>query len=153
VLVESFGSKPERFSPGLRVFLSRPESGSVVREAVIESGWVHDGHQVLKFEGIDDRTHSDGLRGLEIRIPFEERPPAPEGEYYFSDLIGCRVEALDGRLIGEVKAYHDFGASPLLEVVSGKREILVPFVKGVYRSIDLEGRRIVVDLPEGLEDL
>jgi 16S rRNA processing protein RimM len=153
VLAEPFGSKPERFTTGLRVFLAQAGSNEPGREARIESSWLHDGRLVLKFAGVDTRNDSEALRGLEVRIPLEERPPAPKGEYYFSDLVGCRVDALDGRVIGEVTGYHDFGAAPLLEVRSGKREILVPFVEGIYKEIDLAGHRIVVDLPEGLEDL
>jgi 16S rRNA processing protein RimM len=133
VVVETFGSRPDRFQPGMRVFMN----GSPVE---VESAWVHDGHQVLKF-------------GAELAIPLEERPPAPEGEYYLSDLVGCRVETVEGRHVGEVASYLDQGAQPLLTVKREGREILVPFVEGIYRRVDVDGRLIVVELPEGLEDL
>jgi 16S rRNA processing protein RimM len=114
---------------------------------------MHGEELVLKFEGVGDRTSAEALRGMEIRIPLEERPPAPEGEYYLSDLAGCRMESVDGRLIGEVEGYLDFGAAPLLQVRQGERELLIPFAEGIYRKVDLENRLIVVELPEGLEEL
>jgi 16S rRNA processing protein RimM len=58
-----------------------------------------------------------------------------------------------GREIGEVAAWHDYGAAPLLEVRRGGAEILVPFTRAVWRKVDLANRRIVVELPEGLEEL
>jgi 16S rRNA processing protein RimM len=119
----------------------------------VERAWVHNGELVLKMDGVDTRNDAEALRGAELRIPVEERPPAPEGEYYLSDLVGCRVEWPDGELIGEVIAWHDFGAAPLLQVRKDGREFLVPFTEAYYRAVDVEGKRIVMELPEGLEDL
>ncbi|MBC7924879.1 MAG: 16S rRNA processing protein RimM [Bryobacteraceae bacterium] len=150
VVAELQGSKPERFADGLQVTLVK--SGES-KPAEIEHAWVHDGSLVLKFRGTETRTEAENLRGLDVCIPFAERPPAPEGEYYFSDLVGCKVETPDGRALGEVTAWHEFGAAPLLEVHDGKRELLVPFTTVFYRMVDIPGKRIVTELPDGLEDL
>jgi 16S rRNA processing protein RimM len=146
VVAEMLGSRPDRFQPGMRVFLGD-------KTAEIERSWVHDGDLVLKFRGIDTRTEAEGLRGSEVRIPIEERPPAPEGQYYLSDLVGCTMETVGGDIVGEITRFDDYGAAPLLTVKGGKGEILVPFTDAIYREIDLDRRRIVVELPEGLEDL
>lgn len=145
------GSDPERFQPGMKVTLVGRD---VQRPAEIESVWLHDGALVLKFAGLDTRNDAEELGGLDVCIPLSERPPAPEGEWYFSDLIGCRVETPEGRVLGEVKAWHEYGAAPLLEVRDERnRELLIPFTAAFYRIVDLEGRRIVMEPPEGLEDL
>jgi 16S rRNA processing protein RimM len=120
---------------------------------VIERSWQHGDELVLKFTGLDTRNDAEALRSTELRIPEEERPPLPEGEYYLSDLVGCRMETADGRIVGEVADWQDFGAAPLLVVRSGEREILVPFTVSIYRQVDPQNGRIVVELPEGLEDL
>lgn len=39
-----------------------------------------------------------------------------EGEIYVADLIGMAVVHADGRVLGQVKAAHDFGAGDLIEV-------------------------------------
>lgn len=150
VVVGVEGSDPERFTPGLRTWLLPPDKGGVPRETTVEQAWLHAGELVLKFQGIDDRTAADQIRGFEICIPEDERPPAGEGEYYLSDLIGCRIFTGQGLEVGEVVAWLDFGASPLLQVKQGEEEHLIPWVKGMYRTVDLPGRRIVMDLPEGL---
>jgi ribosomal 30S subunit maturation factor RimM len=49
-----------------------------------------------------------------------------------------------------VTRFEESGGSGLLVV--GK-DLLVPFARAICVEIDLAGRRIVVDLPEGLKDL
>ncbi len=145
------GSEPERFEPGMKVTLV---GKGVEKPAEIERVWQHDGALVLKFAGLDTRDDAEELGGLDVCIPLSERPPAPEGEWYFSELIGCQVETPDGRVLGKVRAWHEYGAAPLLEIRDdADRELLVPFTAAFYRIVDVEGRRIVMELPEGLEDL
>jgi len=151
VAAQPVGSPIERFTPGLRVSLVRDERA--VRTVEIEHAWEREGVLVLKFAGLDTRNDAEELPGLEVCVPFEERRPAPEGEYYFADLIGCRVETPDGRVLGEVADVHEYGAAPLLEVREGNRELLVPFTEAFYKVVDVSGRRIVTEIPEGLEDL
>lgn len=153
VVIESLGSEPDRFQPGLRLYLGAPGEPGLGREAEIESAWLHSGEIVIRFVGVETRNAAEELRGLELRIPETERPPLAEGECYLSDLVGCTMFGTDGREIGEVAAWHHYGAAPLLEVRRGTNEILVPFIPGICREVDLEKRRIVAELPEGLENL
>jgi 16S rRNA processing protein RimM len=153
VVIESLGSEPDRFQPGLRVSLSPPNVSEPAREEEIDCAWRNNDEIIVRFRGIETRTAAEALRGLELRIPESERAALPEGEYYLSDLVGCVVAHADGRVIGEVAAWHDYGAAPLLEVRRGGAEILVPFTRAMWREVDLENRRIVVELPEGLEEL
>jgi 16S rRNA processing protein RimM len=136
----------------LRVFAFLP-GGADGKPLEIERAWRHQDELVLKFAAVDTRSDAEALRGAELRIPEEERPPLPEGEYYLSDLVGCRVETMDGRTVGEVTDWQDYGAAPLLVVRFGEKEILVPFTSAIYRQVEPENGRIVVELPEGLEDL
>jgi len=46
------------------------------------------------------------------------------------------------------------GAGELLEVKRpGGKSALIPFVDGICGEVDIEHKRIVVDLPDGLLDL
>ena len=115
---------------------------------------MHGDQLVFKFRGVDTISDAERLRGAEVLIPIEERAEIPEGEYYQSDLIGCEVIAPDGRLLGIVAGWQETGGTLLVEVrkPDGK-ELLVPFVSAMFHKIDLERKRIEVNLPEGLEDL
>ena len=98
---------------------------------------------VARFEGIDDRTAAEGLRGSLVEIDRAALPPLGEGEYYHSDLIGLGCVDQCGRSIGIVVGVENFGAGDLLEIEIEKgRRSLIPFEPGVA---DLEDGRIVLD--------
>jgi 16S rRNA processing protein RimM len=98
---------------------------------------------VARFEGIDDRSGAEALRGSMIEIDRSALPPLGEGEYYHADLIGMPAVDRQGEPVGTVAAVENFGAGDLLEIEaeSGKRS-LIPFTAGIA---DLEGDRIVLD--------
>ena len=120
----------------------------------VERVWMHGEHLIFKFKGVDSITDAERLAGLDVSIPMEQRAVIAEGEYYQSDLVGCDVLDETGRPIGTVEGWQETGG-PLLVAVrtaSGK-ELLIPFANSIFTKIDLERRRIVVTLPEGLLDL
>ena len=102
---------------------------------------------VARFEGIDDRSAAEALRGSLIEIERSALPPLEEGEYYHADLIGLPAVDRDGKAIGSVVAVENYGAGDLLEVeLPGGRRALIPFRPGIA---DLEDGRVVLD-PEFL---
>lgn len=151
IFADPLGTSPDRFQPGLAVWLF-PKDAAEGRPAVVERSWTHNGRLVLKFESMNRRTEAEQIEQQEIRIPIEQRPPAPDGQVYLSDLLGYSVQTRDGQPLGEVRAWYDHGGPAVLEVV-GDREILVPFVPQICVEVDSQARRMVVDLPDGLEDL
>ena len=78
-------------------------------------------------------------------------PPAPPGELYTYQLIGCHVELPDGEVIGRVREIWDAPAHPLL-VVDGpeQRDRLIPMP--LAREIDVAAHRIVIEDRPGLID-
>jgi 16S rRNA processing protein RimM len=114
----------------------------------VERAWTHKDRLILKFRGVDTRTDAEKLEGAEVSIPAEERPPAPEGEYYLADLVGCEVFDAD-RCIGVVTGWQDHGGPALLEV----GDLLIPFARSICVDIDVKTRRIQVTPPEGLLEL
>jgi len=118
----------------------------------VEQVWYHGGTPVLKFGGIDSIEAAEMWAGADILVPESERVQAEDGEFFYSDLIGCKVVA--DRLIGVVGGIEDYGSAPLLKVhAEGGREILIPFALSICREIDVAARVIRVVLPDGLLDL
>ena len=102
---------------------------------------------VARFEGIDDRSAAEALRGSLIEIDRSALPPLGEGEYYHADLIGIPAVDRQGEPVGTVAAVENFGAGDLLEIeAEGGKRSLIPFTAGIA---DLEDGRIVLD-PEFL---
>ena len=96
---------------------------------------------------------AEALAGSELRISDAALQPLPTGSYYHHDLIGCSVETLHGEKIGRVSAVDGDEAGSRLVVQARTGEVLIPMVEGICRSVDVPGKRIVVEPPEGLLDL
>ena len=96
---------------------------------------------ILRLEGCTSRDDADALRGTALLVPVEEAPPLEEGEFWAHDLVGCEV--VDGsEPVGVVARMVALPSCEALEV--GERPI--PLVRDAVRSVDLESRRIDVDL-------
>ena len=105
---------------------------------------LHGNGLVALFEGVEDRDAALALKGREIAIPRDWLPPAPENQYYWSDLIGLTVVNQQGIVLGEVAQLLEAGAHDVL-VVRGERERLLPFVGQIVLDVDLAARRVLVD--------
>jgi 16S rRNA processing protein RimM len=92
---------------------------------------------VARFEGIDERSAAEGLRGSLVEVDRSALPPLEDGEYYHADLIG--LEAVDGagNRIGTVVAVENYGAGDLLEIELPKgKTSLIPFREGIADLVD-----------------
>ena len=142
----------ERFSEVHDVTLVSPDESNT-REAKIESSRAHGDRALLKFAGIETPEEMALFRGWTIEIPESEaRKPKPD-EYFLHDLIGLTLVDESGAERGRVTDAYEGGGGVLLEVEHGPRKFEVPFAAGICKTIDIAGKRIVVDLPEGIDDL
>jgi 16S rRNA processing protein RimM len=107
-----------------------------------------------RLAGIADRTAAEALRGVELYVSRECLPPPDEDEWYYDDLVGLAAISPEGAAIGEVIAVQNYGAGDLLEIrVSGERQtLLVPFTEAAVPQVDIAAGRVVVRLPEDVED-
>jgi 16S rRNA processing protein RimM len=93
---------------------------------------------IVRLSGCSSREDAEALRGADLLVP---AAPLEDDEYWASDLVGCSV--VDGsRFVGEVARMVALPSCEALEV----GELLIPMVRDAIRSIDLEARRIDVDM-------
>ena len=92
---------------------------------------------IARFEGIDDRSAAEALRGVLVEVDRSVLPPLEEGEYYHADLIGLEAVDGDGNRVGSVAAVENYGAGDLLEIErpDGKTS-LIPFREGIADLVD-----------------
>jgi 16S rRNA processing protein RimM len=107
----------------------------------------------VRFVGVDDRDEAAQLRGASLEIETELVPPSPPGSYYYYQLVGCRCQDRGSGHIGEVAEVIEDGGGLLLSVVTDGCSFLIPFVEDFIKLIDLDERRIEMDLPAGLLEL
>ena len=119
------------------------EGGGTVE---IERAKLHGASLVCKPRGSDDRDDALAFRGREIFVSRADFPRGDPAEFYWIDLVGCRVSNRDGVALGTVTSVEDYGAHPLLRLDDGEGgERMIPFVSTWIVSVDLAGRAIVAD--------
>jgi 16S rRNA processing protein RimM len=97
-----------------------------------------DDRPLVRLEGVDDRDAANALRGEPLLASLREAP-LEQDEWLAEDLVGCKVPGL-----GEVTRVVGAPSCDLLEV--GPDAVLVPLVSDAVKAIDLDARRIDVDL-------
>lgn len=148
---------PEKFSERRRLWLIATQGTAAPRQVELLNHWPHKGSLVLHFAGVDSISAAEELVGLIVAIPRSQRVPLGQDEAYISDLIGCTLaDVANGEAshLGEIEDVdRSAGPVPLLVVRGKAGEILIPFAKSYLRKIDLEARRVEMELPQGLADL
>jgi 16S rRNA processing protein RimM len=141
----------ERFSPGAVLLLSG-RAGLPATLTVEGYRW-QNGRLILSVVGIGDRTAAETLRGaiLEAEVDLTE---GDEDEYHDLALVGLSVRRGDGTELGTVgEVLHLPGQDVLAVSRADGAELLVPFVRQIVPEVDIAGGFVVVQLPEGLEEL
>jgi 16S rRNA processing protein RimM len=98
-------------------------------------------------------VRADALRGTQLYVARAKLPNLPDDEFYHADLIGLAVQDTGGAAMGRITAVHNHGAGDLLEVQpeGPAAAILLPFTRAIVPTVDLKARRVIVDVPEGLD--
>jgi 16S rRNA processing protein RimM len=142
---------PERFSR-LEKLIAVQANGS--RESLrIEESWLQGKRLVLKFAGYDSIEAAQPLIGCELAVPEAERVELPGDQFYTWELIGCRVETINGEVLGVVRDVTVTGGPAILMIDGHHRELLIPMAEDICVEIDVERKLIRVDPPEGLLEL
>ncbi len=111
----------------------------------LDEGCRHGKGVIARLEGVADREAAAALLGAEVAVSRDQLPPLEQGEYYWSDLIGLKVQNLRGEDLGVVVDLLETGAHDVL-VVRGERERLIPFVPGrVVTAVEPEAGTLRVD--------
>jgi 16S rRNA processing protein RimM len=152
VAVEVRTDTPDlRFAEGARLETDPAQRGPLT---VRRTRW-HSGRLLVGFEGVTDRNAAEALRGT-LLVADSSTSPAPEDpdEFWDHQLTGLSAVTTGGVVLGEVaEVAHPPGADVLVIRTATGAELLVPFVRAIVPEVDLAGRRLVVDPPEGLLEL
>ena len=142
----------ERFEEVHDVTLVSPDERNT-REVKIEAARAHAGRALIKFSGIETPEDLANYRDWTIEIPESEARKLEPNEYFLHDLVGLTLVDEAGAERGRVTDAYEGGGGVLLEVEHGGRKFEVPFATGICKTIDIAGKRIVVDLPEGIDEI
>jgi 16S rRNA processing protein RimM len=153
VVVELHTDSPEeRFAPG--VVLAARRAGTPDGRLTVESARPHSGRLLVRFAEAPDRDAAEQLRGTRLLIGADAiAAPADPDEFHVHQLEGLRAELVDGAVVGTIReVVHGPGGELLVLARPPLPDALVPFVRAIVPTVDLDGGRVVLTPPEGLLD-
>lgn len=107
-----------------------------------------DARPIVRLASCASRAGAEALRGADLQVPRAEAPALEPEEWWPEQLEGCAVR--DGeREVGVVRRLLALPSCEVLEVTRPKGaggELLVPLIRDAVRSVDVDARRIDVDL-------
>jgi 16S rRNA processing protein RimM len=125
------------------------DDGSSV-ETVIEKVRGQGGRWIVKFKNFKTVEEAQTLAGRSLEIYREDFQPLPEGEYYWFQIEGIQVFDEEGRYYGTVNEIISTGSNDVYVVQDGDKELLLPMIDSVVKSIDLKENKLVFHIIEGL---
>ena len=145
---KSYAQSLSVFNPGRSLLICDNRS----RQTGIEINWVksHTKTPLISLKGVTDREQAEALIGAELFIPQTELPELDEDTYYWFELIGLEVYTTEDEYLGRIASIMPTGSNDVYVVRDKRKEVLIPALQSVVVDIDLDLKRMRVDLPEGL---
>ena len=150
-VISSTDFEEQRFEKGTELLITR--GNQVVKEVTVESYRIHKNNLLVKFVGIDSIEEAEKLKNLQIKIDSDNIGELEENEFYFHEIIGCEVFDENGKSLGEISEILTPGANDVWVIKSQNgKEILIPYIEDVVKKIDVENKKIDIEVMEGLID-
>lgn len=136
---------PERFYALDTVYL-----GDTLTPFEVERARLFKGQALLELKGVDSRNQAERLRNTPVYVSIEEALPLSKDQYYYHQIEGLPTFTTEGERLGYVAEILRTGSNDVYVIRGGKKEILLPVIRGVIQEIDIEEGKIIVELPDGL---
>ena len=138
-----------RYQEGKEIYICSPRTKE--RQVFTVASYRSNGQfDFVKVNEINSKEAALAYKGYEIKA-LKDYNSLGENEYYFVDLVGCKVYDENNNVLGEVSKVEEFPAQLTLRVKrKGEADFLVPFVKAFIRSVDIKNKKIVINVIGGL---
>ena len=152
VKVKVFSDTIRRFEGIRQIQAAFDETGAGGRVLTISRLRYQKDMVLLTFEEAGNMADAEKLKNIYLQTREEDLPALPEGRYYIYQLEGLSVWE-KGVCYGRLTEVLQPGGNDVYTVSDGSREILIPALKTVIKSVDLEQGRMEVELPAGLLEI
>ncbi|MDD4046774.1 MAG: ribosome maturation factor RimM [Tissierellia bacterium] len=116
----------------------------------IDDVWYQKGLVCLKLKDIDDMDKAELFKDTYISIVEDQLRVLPENSYYLFDLEGMDVYSNNGDYIGKISEVYQTGANDVYEVKNNINSYLIPAIKDVVKSVNVQDKKMIINVIEGL---
>lgn len=137
-----------RFKKGSRVFLLN-DKNEIEQELTIKMHRTNGDCDNLIFKEISSIEEAEKINKRYLFVE-KNQEFLGENQFFYSDLIGMKVDFDNGTKIGVVKAIEEYSSYATLRVKHNDKDVLIPFVAAYIKSVSLKQKQIIVNYIEGL---
>ncbi|NOU76360.1 ribosome maturation factor RimM [Paenibacillus sp. LMG 31458] len=140
---------PERFDKGNALIIV--DSQNKQTPVTVQTSRLHKNMFILQFDQFSNINDVEKYKGSLLKIEAKEQQPLEEGEYYYHEIIGCKVVTEEGQELGLVSEVLTPGANDVWVVSLPKgKQLLLPVIDDVILDVDIANKTIRIHLMEGL---
>ncbi|RIY32530.1 hypothetical protein CKF54_04630 [Psittacicella hinzii] len=147
IRVNSFTEEPTNIFSYANWFVNINNTLTPVK---VESWKVHANHLVCKLDCLDSLEEAKAFNNLFVYVKGEDLPEL-DGEYYWKDLMGCKVFTPAGYELGTVTQIMETGANDVLVLQApltdayNRKDRMVPFIDKYLVEVDINNKKIVIE--------
>ena len=108
---------------------------------------------LIKFDDFHDPQSASILVGRDIYAPPGHLADGSDESWDPEEFVGLLVRDEKHGELGEVTALEGNAKNPVLVIMLGSQEVMVPLVDEMIVDINMEERSLLIRTPEGLIDL
>ncbi|MBW7473324.1 ribosome maturation factor RimM [Paenibacillus oenotherae] len=140
----------ERFAQGNKLVIENPETAQRI-PVVVNGARLHKNMYIVKIKDLDDINIAEKYKGWNLKVSKDDLGELDEGEYYHYEIIGCKVFTEEGEELGAITEILVPGANDVWVIQQPKgKQLLVPVIDEVVLDVDVEAKKVIVRLMEGL---
>jgi 16S rRNA processing protein RimM len=148
-VISSTDFAEERYAKGTELMIKLQEKEVSV---IVTHHRQHKTFDLLQFEGYHSINEVEPFKGSLLYVSAEQLNELDEGEFYYHEIIGCKVITEAEEEIGEVKEIIETGANDVwvIKKKGGGKDVLIPYIADVVQEVDIENKTIRIHVLEGL---
>lgn len=111
------------------------------------------GFAAVKFEGVDTEKDARIILRKNLFLPAQILPKLSGKNFYDHEVVGFKViDTIFGE-VGILESVIDLQVNPLIQIMNGSKEVLVPLIEGVVQEVDRKKKILTITAPAGLIEL
>lgn len=141
---------PKRFKKNVELIL---DTGKEEMLLTVEGVKFFKQFVILKFKGIDNINEIEKYKGKSLFVTRENAVRLKKDEYFIADLMGIEIWEDTGSKLGILKDVIETGANDVYVIALEEgKELLIPAIKECILEVDIENRKMIIHVMEGLRD-
>jgi 16S rRNA processing protein RimM len=120
---------------------------------ILKSGIHKNNFLRVRFEDVESEEDADAIMNCEVYLPMSFLPKLEGNKFYYHEITDFIVEDLRLGKIGNIKRINDSNYQPLIEIMNGELEILVPLIDTFIIEVDRKNKIFKMDIPEGIVEM